>query len=225
MKYLPVQDADDSCQNNICQCGATGRVALKVSGAVRRLEEWGPSPGFGLHTVLAAGEGNSRARASGNMSVSDVETIFDAKWASALAKGHEGTTEPWLDYHTALYVPTLAPYTTAFKADNVEYLPFSFNSSAHPAPTPALYVHIPKTQVIFVLAAMTVGDGDDDAHWTDGSLRVEQLDLSGYGGRFPDVPEGFAHPLYESRAVASIDQMTDFCESPSPPSVRNAISV
>ena len=219
MKYLPVQDADDSCQNNICQCGATGRVALKVSGAVRRLEEFGPSPGFGLHTVLAAGEGNSRARASGNMSVSDVETIFDAKWASALAKGHEGTTEPWLDYHTALYVPTLAPYTTAFKGGNVEYLPFSFNSSAHPAPTPALYVHIPKTQVIFVLAAMAVGDGDDDAHWTDGSLPVEQLDLSGYGGRFPDVPEGFAHPLHESRAVASIDQMTDFCESPSSPSV------
>ena len=31
MKYLPVTDADDSCANNVCKCGATGRVTLKVS--------------------------------------------------------------------------------------------------------------------------------------------------------------------------------------------------
>jgi hypothetical protein len=28
-----------------------------------------------------------------------------------------------------------------------QYLPFFYNSTAHPKPTPALYVHIPKTQV------------------------------------------------------------------------------
>ena len=96
--------------------------------------------------------------------------------------------------------------------DGVEYLPFQYNSSAHPAPTPALYVHIPKTQVIFVLAALVVGEGDTDARWSDGSLSVEQLDLSGHGGSFPDIPEGYAQPLHESRAVASesIAQMTDF---------------
>ena len=79
------------------------------------------------------------------------------------------------------------------------YLPFQYNSSAHPAPTPALYVHIPKTQVIFVLAALVVGEGDTDARWSDGSLSVEQLDLSGHGGSFPDIPEGYAQPLHESR--------------------------
>ena len=68
---------------------------------------------------------------------------------------------------------------------------------------PALYVHIPKTQVIFVLAALVVGEGDTDARWSDGSLSVEQLDLSGHGGSFPDIPEGYAQPLHESRAVAS----------------------
>ena len=53
--------------------------------------------------------------------------------------------------------------------------------------------------MIFVLAAFTLGEGDTDAHWVDGSLNIEQLDLTGYNGKFPDVPEGYAQPLHASR--------------------------
>merc|ERR1719387_3143070 len=64
MKYLPVEDADDSCQNNKCTCGATARVALKSwSTGV------GVSSGFGIHGVYAAGTAGSRSKASGNLTV------------------------------------------------------------------------------------------------------------------------------------------------------------
>lgn len=54
MKYLKVEDADDSCPNNQCTCGKQGRVALKTTYSSS--SDVGVSSGFGIHTVLAEGE-------------------------------------------------------------------------------------------------------------------------------------------------------------------------
>ena len=48
LRYLPVVNTANSCPNNTCTCGATGRT--QMVGAT-----------FGLHTVLAAGKDGCRA--------------------------------------------------------------------------------------------------------------------------------------------------------------------
>jgi hypothetical protein len=92
-----VTDADDSPPGNTVTCGATGRVTLKTALDLgRRGLEEGGGGGFGIHTVLAAGKDNSRVKASGNMSVADIEAIFDAKWAPGrnIYGGSGGSLEP-----------------------------------------------------------------------------------------------------------------------------------
>ena len=61
-------------------------------------------------------------------SAQDIEAIFNSKVAPAIAAGK---TDPWMDYHLALYVPDLSEYTTPFKADNIPYLPITFNAGQH----------------------------------------------------------------------------------------------
>ena len=145
MKYLPVNDADDSCSNNECTCGATGRVALKTSSSGNDDDESskvnsGVSPGFGIHTVLSAGYENSRAKASGNLTVAQIEAIFDAKWSTT-------QYNPYHDHHLALYSASgLDSYITAFKADNVGFMPL--NTTSNGITYYSILVHIPKTQVI-----------------------------------------------------------------------------
>lgn len=131
MKHPPVTDAPDSPPGNIATCGAAGRVYL--TGA-----------GFGAHTVLAEGAYKCRSRASGNLTVADVEAIFDRKVTPAIKRG--GRVGPWMDYNTGLYVSGLSMYTAPFKADNVPYMPIMLNDSHFGELYPAIYVHIPLTQ-------------------------------------------------------------------------------
>jgi hypothetical protein len=54
-----------------------GRVHLNTGWANNGT--FGVSQGFGIHTVWAAGKDDSRADASGSLSVADVEDLFDSK--------------------------------------------------------------------------------------------------------------------------------------------------
>jgi catechol 2,3-dioxygenase-like lactoylglutathione lyase family enzyme len=142
MKYLPVEDADDSCQNNKCQCGATARVALKTSSASGKL---GVSPGFGIHGVYAAGTGGSRAKASGNLTVEQVEDIFTQQL------GDMSQYSPYMDYRLGLQVSSLDSYAAAFKSGNQKYLPLTWTSGGKTYYS--LIVQNPGTQEVFELVA------------------------------------------------------------------------
>ena len=67
--------------------------------------------------MLAAGTNSCRAKASGNLSVAQVEAIVDEKC------GDMQTYSPWFDHHLALFSSSgLNSYTTAFDRDGVKYM-------------------------------------------------------------------------------------------------------
>ena len=188
-------------------CGHGGQVSAR---AIAEAEERGeqPSPGFGIHTVLAAGAYLSRSKASGNLSVADVEAIFDRKVGPAI---RNNTLDPWMDYNTALYVGDLSDYTTPFKADNIPYMPITLNDTL--GTYKAIYVHIPLSQVTFLIVAKSSGV-DNDAHWTDGrAFQGEAMDWSGYGGSPPVTEPGIAYPLAVSRSISDTDEIIDFYQT------------
>lgn len=118
MKYLPVGDADDSCTNNKCTCGSQGRVHLNTGLANNGT--FGVSQGFGIHTVWAAGKDDSRADASGSLSVADVEDLFDSKL------GDFSTFSVYSDYNLGLWANKLDTYITKWAAADVPMKFYSF---------------------------------------------------------------------------------------------------
>eukprot|EP00493_Phyllostaurus_siculus_P023310 UN23646 len=142
MKYLPVECADDSCPDNTCTCGTQGRVALKT-GIIGKNGTLGVSSGFGIHTVNAYGKDHSRAKASGELTVADIEALFDERI------GDFSTFTPWSDYNTGLYTKILDSYISAFTSDKV---PFKLYSYKYKSSTYySLVVHVKTTQVVLEL--------------------------------------------------------------------------
>ena len=82
LRYLPVTETADSCPNNTCTCGSSGRTQIVGSH-------------FGLHTVFAAGPHDCRATPplTGSFSLSEVEGIFDEECGDMTAYS------PWMDYN------------------------------------------------------------------------------------------------------------------------------
>jgi len=190
MKYLPVEDADDSCSNNKCQCGATARVALKTSSSAGKL---GVSPGFGIHGVYAAGTGGSRAKASGNLTVEQVEDIFTQKL------GDMSAYSPYMDYHLALQVSSLDSYTSAFRSDGQKFLPLTWTSGGKTYYS--LIVQNPGTQEIFELVADSKPSGVEfEVH--DGPRHVFTGDEA--------VEEGRATALHVSRTSRDLSSVVSF---------------
>ena len=102
MRYLPVLNTWDSCPDNACACGATGRVELIATY-------------FGIHTVWAAGAGGARAAASGPLSVAAVERAYDGALGDDAARANDddeyddGYASGWADTHLALWAPSGTP--------------------------------------------------------------------------------------------------------------------
>jgi hypothetical protein len=204
-----------------CTCGATGRVALKISSSGSDDDESsklksGVSPGFGIHTVLSAGYENSRAKASGNLTVAQIEAIVDEQWS---------TTEynPWHDHHLALYSASgLDSYISAFKADSVGFM--TMNTTSAGTVYYSILVHIPKTQVILELVSKTkptVSTGTASLRGASaddilGFVRSEEERFyvsEAMMAEFDDAAaaaSGILTPLHVSRAVEDVDEIITF---------------
>ena len=58
-------------------------------------------------------------------------------------------------------------------------MPILLNDSHYQKSYPAVYVHIPLTQVTFLLVAASTGV-DSDAHWTDGEAYSVVVPLTAF---------------------------------------------
>ena len=191
MKYLPVYDNTDSCADNTCACGEQGRVSLKTDAAAPH--------SFALHTVAARGARGARWAASGALSVSDVEQIVGEELGDLSA----GDVSPWLDFHAALWAPTLAPYLASLAADGVPHLRLRWRAAGRPGKKGdgallvddvyySLVVRVPETMVVLELVSNATGEaaGGYSAGHYDGT-DLDQDDWASWEESTDEVEDGF----------------------------------
>jgi len=208
MKYLPVECANDSCANNVCTCGKTARVALKVSSSSSGNSSVGISPGFGIHAVLSEGANDSRENANGGMAVQDVEDIWDEQLKDMLAGG---SYSAWADYSLALWTNDgISTYSSQFDADKVAYTVGSWKWSG--ATYYSLIVKIPQTQLVFEIQSDKLGDSiAEDAVLADLFSESEaRAYFQGTGVAPTAVSEGLMTPIQVSRATSNVDDIISF---------------
>ncbi len=212
MKYLPVECANDSCANNVCTCGKTARVALKISNedSANASTSVGISPGFGIHAVLSEGKNNAREDANGGISVQDLEDIWDEQLKDMLAGG---SYSPWADFSLALWTSDgIGTYSSQFDADKVPYTVGSWTWSGKTYYS--LVVKIPQTQLVFEIQSDTLGDGiTQDAVRTNLFSKNEARAYFQGTGTSPSVSEGLMTPVQVSRATSSADDIITFYKS------------
>jgi len=193
MKYLPVECADDSCPDNTCTCGTQGRVALKT-GIISDNGTLGVSPGFGIHTVNAYGKDHSRSKASGALTVADIEAIFDDRI------GDFSTFTPWTDYNTGLYTKSLDSYISAFTKDSVPFKLYSYKYKG--TSYYSLLVHVKTTQVVLELISPNKPSTSVDIESTE-EVRHAMLTT-------PSVVGTHMSPLKVSRATSNMTAIVDY---------------
>lgn len=192
MKYLPVEDSDDSCTNNKCTCGTQGRVSLK--------ERWiengtvGVSSGFGLHTVWAYGKDHCRSDASGALSVEEIEAIYDEQI------GDLSKFSAWTDYNTGLWAKSLDSYISAFKEDGVDFKVYSFTYSS--STYYSVLVHITGSQVTLELFSATKPSGVDAEH-------TEETRCAFLNGK-PTTSASYMSALQVTRGTANMTAIKSF---------------
>ena len=186
LRHLPCTSTSDSCPNEQCACGATGRVTLNSTNG---------RFGFGLHAVLAAGHGDTRLRASGEISVSELELRFDHELHD-MSSGYKAC----MDNHVALYAGELDRYVHSFRDDGSRFLPLAWGNYF------SLIVHIPHTQIILEIVSNTSGTALPKHAWHHTS-EVRHAFLS---KTVPDVSSAVLVPLHVSRAVDSIDSVITY---------------
>merc|ERR1711865_1169072 len=69
IKYLPVTEAHDDCEDRTCKCGKQSRVQFETTTDAR-------TPPFALHCTYAGGEDDSRAAANGGLTETKLEGIM-----------------------------------------------------------------------------------------------------------------------------------------------------
>jgi len=139
MKYFPVEESPDDCDNRQCTCGKQGRTQLLLDSANVDYSAWeshqterrrqppgGPS-GFGLHCVYAPGKDNIRWKQSGNMTVEEIETVFMDKFKSVTDKSKYLIA---LESNTGLYTSNLESFTNKLDDDGVKYFSLSWSSGS-----------------------------------------------------------------------------------------------
>ena len=191
MKYLTVESTLDSCPGQVCACGECGRTQMLPSGTVQ----------FGLHTVAAKGINDCRSTSplSGDLTVADVEAIFDEEL------GDMSTYSPYMDYNAMLWTPatTLDSYRQAFDADGVLTLKLQWPCFYDDSETTcySLIWHIPQSMVTIEIASNQTATPDDFV--VEGFPRHEFVTK--------ELPtHDYAEPLHDSRAVDDIDEIIDW---------------
>lgn len=185
MKYLPVVNTWDSCSENHCKCGATGRTEMVNAF-------------FGIHTVFAAGLKYARASPpySGSLSLKEVEQIVDNQL------GGMSVYSPWMDYNLALWAPegTLDTYVDRFASDGVPVLRLSW--ACGEVTCYSVIWHIPKSQV--VIEIMSNQTSRPTSQWK----HVDEERHHFIDGTPPD--SDYMKPLHDSRAVTNISKIISF---------------
>ena len=110
-KYFPVECETDGgftdyslCHHSQGECGSYVRLALNGTNEGEHV------PCFGLHMV------NAKDRPAGNVSVSEVETHFDARLTDM------STYDPFMDISMMFYANSLQTYVEAFERDGIPYM-------------------------------------------------------------------------------------------------------
>jgi hypothetical protein len=122
LRHLPVTSAANSCPNETCTCGATGRTEVNQTFG------FGHEVTFGIHTVLAAGVNRSREAASGHLSLAEVEKLWDE--AIGDLRSSDAEYSSLLDNHVALWAASLDPFVASFEAGGVGFLRRTFQDVA-----------------------------------------------------------------------------------------------
>lgn len=188
--YLGNLPTDNNCPDLTCACGTQGRTELNGTHG------YGSENLFGMHTVNAAGVNNSRMEASGAYSLEEVEAI----WGDAM--GDMSVYDTFMDNHLALWAPTLAPYSSAFDADQVNYLALRWHDDG--ATYYSLIVHLPSSQVVVEF----ISDEAPALDWMD----VQETRHHFFGAP-PATAPGQLDPLHVSRFVSDLDEIEAFYEA------------
>lgn len=155
---------------------------------------------FGVHTVLAAGEGGFRAKPpfTGTLTVRDIEGIFDEQL------GDMTTYSPWMDYNMALWAPagTLDVYTSMLEEDGFSILRLSWACESAGGTCYSAIWHIPKSQVVVEIISNQTSEQSDKWHFVDERRHVFAT------GRAPSSP--YMTPLHDSRAVSNLTELLTF---------------
>jgi len=151
MKYFNVENAPDSCTNDVCVCSGSGptwyiqqgRVYIPynsgANGEGRRLQD--PGNGFGLHCVNV-----SNHLTTGGLSTAEVEAHFKSKL------GDMKEYDSFMDYSVTLYTSSLAQYAAAFDKDEVPYYTTTSQDQNGESYT-SLIVQVDKSQMILELTS------------------------------------------------------------------------
>ncbi|KAH8090238.1 hypothetical protein JL720_6553 [Aureococcus anophagefferens] len=99
--YCNLTISKQTCQG---ECGSYVRLALNGTNEGEHV------PCFGLHMV------NAKDRPAGNVSVSEVETHFDARLTDM------STYDPFMDISMMFYANSLQTYVEAFERDGIPYM-------------------------------------------------------------------------------------------------------
>lgn len=200
-KYLPVEEAS-GCANNVCTCGTQGRVQLSTSDG---------SKGFGIHTVWAPGQDNTRAAANGGKTLKQIEAI----WAQGIGQlkdtyNKNVNTMGWTDNALTLRASgSLDGYVTSFTQGGENFVTGTVTADGETLYT--VIVHIPNTQVVLEIqstacskcSSKSLGHRAATHQNTETRLRTS----------FPPSPSPSGNtlaPVKISRAVTSVDAVTKF---------------
>lgn len=138
MKYFNVYDTSNSCADNHCACGSQARVETT---AEKRGQE------FGLHAVYAAGRDDIRYHQSGNLTIEEIEDIFQEKY------GNMDTWVPEFDSNTGLWIDNINDLAGPLRDDGIPFYPLLWTDYHSNENFISVFVNPPGSQIMYEVVA------------------------------------------------------------------------
>jgi len=198
IKYLPVTESTDDCEDRTCKCGKQSRVQFKGSR-------------FALHCTYAGGEDDSRAAANGGLTETKLEGIMATAIGNWSTYDTDMNAVAWSSYGTGLWASSgLDWYVDAFKTDSVDYHLGSWTLKEDTYWS--LLVLIPDTPVVLEIMGTCTVCGDASTQrmphgYKGASIARSSVSVSG------SAPPRLLSGSYISRAVSNLSAVVEFYDS------------